>query len=322
VTSKRSCFVIAPIGRAGSDVRKRSDQLIKHVLEPVLGDRYEIRRADQLGKPGIITSQVIEHVVNDDLVAADLTSRNPNVFYELAVRHALRKPLIQLIAAGEELPFDVAGMRTIFIDIHDLDNVNEAKREIEEQVHAMDEDATPIDTPIDVALNAEQLRGSGDVVQKSLGELLQAVTELRNELRADRSQRTAAFYGAGTFGEGTFLGGTFGRSTYGRTTLPYPPAGVTLEEALMGLTDDERRNITFGALLDRAAEVSAKREARLEKLRHDAELDLAHEALEEQHARELEEEEEAEQEEEEEQARELEEEERAALELEDEERDQ
>jgi hypothetical protein len=291
-------------------VRKRSDQLIEHVLKPVLGERYEIRRADQLGKPGIITSQVIEHVVNDDLVAADLTSRNPNVFYELAVRHALRKPLIQLIAAGEELPFDVAGMRTIFIDIHDLDSVNEAKKEIQEQVHAMEEDATPIDTPIDVALNAEQLRGSGDVVQKSLSELLQAVTELRSELRADRSQRTAAIYGAGTYGVGTY-----GGPTYVGTTLPYA-SGVTLDEVLMGLTDEERRNITVHGLQARAAELFAKRESRLEKLRHDAEMDLAHEALEEERARELEEEEE---EEEDERARELQEEELA---LEDEERDQ
>jgi len=68
-------------------------------------------RADELAEPGIITSQVIQHIVDDQLVIADLTERNPNVFYELALRHALRKPVVQIIHRGEAIPFDVAGMR-------------------------------------------------------------------------------------------------------------------------------------------------------------------------------------------------------------------
>ena len=40
----------------------------------------------------MITSQVLQHVTEDALVVADLTGRNPNVFYELALRHAIRKP--------------------------------------------------------------------------------------------------------------------------------------------------------------------------------------------------------------------------------------
>ena len=37
-----------------------------------------------------------QHVVNEAFVVADLTERNPNVVYELAIRHALRKPLVQV----------------------------------------------------------------------------------------------------------------------------------------------------------------------------------------------------------------------------------
>jgi hypothetical protein len=88
------CFVIAPIGTEGSDVRVRSDQVLKHIITPAAREcGYEPIRADQISEPGLITSQVIQHIVQDPLVIADLTGRNPNVFYELAVRHAIKNRL-------------------------------------------------------------------------------------------------------------------------------------------------------------------------------------------------------------------------------------
>jgi len=57
--------------------------------------------------------QVYERLVSADLVIADLSGGNPNVFYELAVRHMTRKPFVQLLIKGEALPFDVAPERTV-----------------------------------------------------------------------------------------------------------------------------------------------------------------------------------------------------------------
>ena len=81
------CFVIAPIGEETSDTRKRSDQVLRHIIAPsVLKHGYQAIRADQIAEPGMIASQVIQHIVEDALVAADLTDWNPNVFYELSRR--------------------------------------------------------------------------------------------------------------------------------------------------------------------------------------------------------------------------------------------
>ena len=137
--NEKICFVIAPIGEPESETRKRSDQILRHIIGPAAEERgYRAVRADELDKPGLITSQVIQHVVDDPLVIADLTGRNPNVFYELAIRHAIRKPIIQIISKGESIPFDVAGTRTIFVDHHDLDNVAAAKSSIIEQIKALE----------------------------------------------------------------------------------------------------------------------------------------------------------------------------------------
>jgi phage gp29-like protein len=78
---EKLCFVIAPIGEEGSDVRRRSDQVLKHVIAPAAKEcGYETIRADKISEPGMITSQVIQHLLEDALVIADLTGRNPNVF--------------------------------------------------------------------------------------------------------------------------------------------------------------------------------------------------------------------------------------------------
>lgn len=181
--TEKKCFVIAPIGEPESDTRKRSDQVLKHIIKPAANQcGYDPIRADQISEPGIITSQVIQHIVGDPLVIADLTGQNPNVFYELAIRHALKKALVQIIKKGEPIPFDVAPTRTIYVDHHDLDSVEEAKNEIVKQIKIVEKDVSEIDTPISVALDLQLLRQSDNPEQRSLADLVDAISDLRSGL--------------------------------------------------------------------------------------------------------------------------------------------
>lgn len=190
-----TCFVIAPIGGDGSDDRQRSDQVLKHIIAPAASEcGYEAIRADKISEPGLITSQVIQHVVEDPLVIADLTGRNPNVFYELAVRHAVRKPVVQIIQATEAIPFDVAGSRTVQVDHHDLDSVARAKEEIVRQIRSVEKNPRDVDSPISVAVELQSLRRSDNPLEKSNAEiismlqgLMAGVAELRE--RSDVGSR-------------------------------------------------------------------------------------------------------------------------------------
>src|SRR3974390_1966415 len=122
MNQEKICFVICPIGDENTPIRKRSDQIFKHIIEPaVKEDGYKCLRSDHIPSPGLITSQVIEHLINSDLVIADLSGHNPNVFYELTIRHAIQKPFIQLIERGEKIPFDISGLRTISIVTKEFD---------------------------------------------------------------------------------------------------------------------------------------------------------------------------------------------------------
>jgi hypothetical protein len=118
VDAKDHCFVIAPIGPEETEIRRKSDQVLKHIVKKALQEKYEVRRADEIGLPGIITVQVIEALLKAPLVVADLSDGNPNVYYELAIRHLAKKPVVHLIKEGQEVPFDVNQIRCIKLRHH------------------------------------------------------------------------------------------------------------------------------------------------------------------------------------------------------------
>ncbi|WP_346888326.1 hypothetical protein [Clostridium sp. UBA1056] len=111
----KTCFVITPIGDENSSIRRHIDGVINAAIIPALGDDYKIKVAHKFTSPGSINKQVIIEIYNADLVVANLTELNPNVMYELAIRHALKKPVIMIMEKeSNKLPFDVATERTIF----------------------------------------------------------------------------------------------------------------------------------------------------------------------------------------------------------------
>src|SRR5437870_4750918 len=98
------CFFIAPIGADGSDERQRSDGVLNYIVAPAVEKLgLEVIRADRIAKPGQITLQVIEHVLRARGGVADVTGANPNVYYELAVRHTAKLPVVLIAEEGERL---------------------------------------------------------------------------------------------------------------------------------------------------------------------------------------------------------------------------
>jgi hypothetical protein len=186
---KPICFVITPIGEDGSDTRKWANQTFKHLIEPVAEKfGFSPLRADQEDRAGIITTHIIQRLVNSELVIADLTNRNPNVFYELAVRHVTRKPLVQMIRADEDIPFDVQGMRTVKFLLSDPDILEQAKEQLARHVEAV-KNEDQLDTPISQAVDLQIALESGDPDQVNLAEIANAVQNLTAEVRAQRPSR-------------------------------------------------------------------------------------------------------------------------------------
>ena len=148
------CFYITPIGDEGSEQRQHSDLFMGSLIEPAIQELgLRLVRADQIGEAGLITAQVIEHIVQSPLVIADLSFHNPNVFYELALRHAVRRPIVQVIRSADRVPFDLQPFRTISIDnssIYTLvPKLDTYRAEISAQIRmAMESPAGDSDNPL------------------------------------------------------------------------------------------------------------------------------------------------------------------------------
>ena len=111
----KECFIITPIGSTDSEIFKKTEGLIKSVLAPVLKEfGFTPMPAHHIDSTGSINKQIIEKIVNSELVIANLTGINPNVMYELAIRHSFGKRVITVAELGTKLPFDIIDQRTIF----------------------------------------------------------------------------------------------------------------------------------------------------------------------------------------------------------------
>jgi hypothetical protein len=155
---QHECFLIAPIGEEGSDVRRRSDRVLRYIIEPAASELgLSAVRADEIAAPGQITLRVIEHILHARAAVADLTGRNPNVFYELAVRHTARLPVALIVAHDERaLPFDIQQMSTIRFDHTDLESADLCRRNIVAHLSAAMRGAvdSPVTTSVDLTLLA------------------------------------------------------------------------------------------------------------------------------------------------------------------------
>ena len=150
------CFFIAPIGDQDSPERKHSDMvystLVERAVEPM---KLKVIRADKITSPGMISKQVIEYILKSRIVIVDMSFHNPNVFYELALRHTIGKSTVHLIRRRDKVPFDLGNFRTITIDDSDMYDLiakldtyrAEIANQVQQALQTMEEEATS-DNPI------------------------------------------------------------------------------------------------------------------------------------------------------------------------------
>ena len=112
---KKSCFVIMPFAEP-------FETYYKKIIKPAVDDNelYAVR-GDSLFRSTHIMDDIWSSITESTLVIAELTGKNPNVYYELGLAHALKKPAILISSNIEDVPFDLRPLRVLIYDKNDPD---------------------------------------------------------------------------------------------------------------------------------------------------------------------------------------------------------
>lgn len=108
-----TCFVMMPFG-------PWFDRYYQEIYIPAIKDAgFEPIRADELFSTGSVVEQIWEQIAKAKILLADLSGKNPNVFYELGLSHAARKPVVFAASQVDDVPFDLRHLRVIIYDVRE-----------------------------------------------------------------------------------------------------------------------------------------------------------------------------------------------------------
>jgi len=114
VGANDTCFVMMPFADPiGKYYETIYDPAVKKAgLRPVRAD-------NEIFGTGKIIDQIWRGISNAKVLIAELTTRNPNVYYELGLAHALQKPVVLVSSNEDDVPFDLQHIRVIYYNLYD-----------------------------------------------------------------------------------------------------------------------------------------------------------------------------------------------------------
>lgn len=131
-TPKKTCFVIMPIADAPGYEPGHFKRVYEHIIKPAcLRAGFEPIRADDVKNTNDIIIDIIRKIIESDMAICDLSARNPNVMYELGIRHAFGLPVTLIKDFQTPRSFDIQGLRDLGYDESlRIDTVNNAVEDI------------------------------------------------------------------------------------------------------------------------------------------------------------------------------------------------
>jgi hypothetical protein len=110
--TKRRCFVVMPFGDPDLEV------VYEDFVEPTLAKKCDLdcQRGDDVFGSNVIMDDILKSIRSADVILADLTRKNANVFYEVGICHAVGKPVVLLAQSIDDVPFDLRHRRVLLYE--------------------------------------------------------------------------------------------------------------------------------------------------------------------------------------------------------------
>ncbi len=125
----KTCFVMMPF-------KSPFDVYYTSIYKPAIKDSKLVPvRADDLFRPSAIVSDLWQMIQDAEVILAELTTKNANVFYELGLSHAVGKPVILVSETMDDVPFDLQQLRVLLYDKDDPNWGDKLKADITSSIN-------------------------------------------------------------------------------------------------------------------------------------------------------------------------------------------
>lgn len=189
-TENNDCFIIMPIGATDGYEDGHFQAVYEDLIKPAIEQaNYHPLRADEVNRTNLIHLDILQKLIAAPIAVCDLSTRNPNVLFELGIRQAFDKPVVLIQEKGTPKIFDITPLRYLeygkalkYRDV--LKTQSELKSRIEETMLAKDDSSnvnsivkllalSPAYLPKIDKTNKENM--ALDLIQGQLSELTQMV---------------------------------------------------------------------------------------------------------------------------------------------------
>lgn len=197
-TNNKECFVIMPLSEVEGYDKGHFQTVYEDLIKPAVENAgYNPMKADEVGKTNLIHLDILQRLMNAPIVICDLSTRNPNVLFELGVRQAFDKPVVLIQEKGTPKIFDISSLRYLeyskslkYRDV--LKTQDDLKAMIEETIAAKDDAAnvnsivkllalTPASLPKLDRVNKENM--TLDLIQTQIADLTKMVGQTVHNIR-------------------------------------------------------------------------------------------------------------------------------------------
>ncbi|TFH46509.1 MAG: hypothetical protein E4G94_02280 [ANME-2 cluster archaeon] len=172
----KDIFVIMPFSSTKSCNQTEWDEIYFNVFQPAIEEcGYNCERA--MSQTGSLIKSIVGKLRNARIVLADITDQNPNVFYELGVRHSLSKRTIIIAQHTEDIPSDLKGYWSIIYGTSP-GKVAQFKKDIKRIITQIEERPEESDNPVSDYLDYEHICISNFLIKENIKKIGALFTEL------------------------------------------------------------------------------------------------------------------------------------------------
>ena len=109
---KKDCFIIMPISDVDGYDKGHFSRVYEDIIKPAVANtEFMAIRADEVKETNFIHLDILKKLIDAPIAICDLSSRNPNVLFELGIRQAFDKPVVLIQEQGTPKIFDIGPLR-------------------------------------------------------------------------------------------------------------------------------------------------------------------------------------------------------------------